>query len=174
MATVGQAVAAGTPYTSGCQAGVCTSAQGVVPWVNLDLSENDITDGSGGRISYAIATTNTLQNTSGMVRTPPSTYPAGNLVVQNIAVTQITATAAYVLISHGKDRVYGFRATTGAQVPAGAIVSVPQLANSNGTPFVQDDSAYAADAEYFDDLVRWRSAPMIIQFCGSNACGNPA
>ncbi len=174
VATAGQAVAGGTPYATGCQAGVCTNAQGVVPWVNLDLSENDITDGFGTRISYALSAANTLQVSNGMVRTPPSTYPVGDLDVNNVSGTNITSVAAYVLVSHGSNRAYGFLSQVGGTAITDPFSSVPELANSNGSPFVQDDYNGVRGTGYFDDLVRWRSAPMMIQLCGSNACGNPA
>jgi len=177
-ANAGQASdSGGTPYASGCQAAACL-AQGVVPWVNLGISEQDATDGFGTRISYAIA--NTLQNTDGMVRTPPAGYPAGDLVVEATAGgTDITAVAAYVLISHGADRAYGYSLQTGTGPRADPFNAAQQQANSDGagfvgSPFVQQDMFLVRGATYFDDLVRWRTAPMIIQLCGSNACGNPA
>jgi prepilin-type N-terminal cleavage/methylation domain-containing protein len=171
VATAGQADAGGT-YTTGCDADACTNAQGVVPWVNLDLSETDASDSFDARFSYAI--TAGLQNANSMVRTPPATYPTGTLVVNNTTPVQITAAAAYVLISHGPDRAYGFSVQTGIQGGADAGPSTPQLANSNGTPFVQDDVIQLPGTTFFDDIVRWRSAPFIIQLCGANACGNPA
>ncbi|MHB1207872.1 MAG: hypothetical protein ACYCZX_20070, partial [Rhodospirillaceae bacterium] len=45
------------------------------------------------------------------------------------------------------------------------------------TTFIQTDSVDPRDtnaAAHFDDIVRFRTAPMIIQLCGANACGNPA
>jgi prepilin-type N-terminal cleavage/methylation domain-containing protein len=176
-AAAGQAVA-GAAYATGCAAAACTNAlQGIAPWVNLGLSEADITDGFGYRIAYAIrgeAATG-LQLADSMVRTPPAGYPAGNLVVNNTAAVpvQITAAAAYVLISHGPDKSLGFATATGTQTidPNG---SANQTANSDGTPFVQDSLIGISGATHFDDIVRWRTAPIIIQLCGSNACGNPA
>ncbi|MBY0511329.1 MAG: prepilin-type N-terminal cleavage/methylation domain-containing protein [Rhodospirillaceae bacterium] len=174
----GQAVAAGTPYTSGCQVGVCTNTQGVVPWINLAISESDATDGFGTRISYAIATSGLLQQTNGMTRTLPSSYPVGDLVVNNASAVEVTGgagnRAAYVLISHGPNRAYGFLAQVGGTAITDPFSSVPELANSDGTPFVQDDFNANQGVAYFDDLVRWRGAALIIQLCGMNACGNPA
>ena len=171
-ANAGRAVAGGAAYSTGCQAAACDNAQGIVPWVNLDLSENNVSDGFGTRLSYAI--TPNLHVANSMVRTPPATYPAGTLVVNNTTPVQITAAAAYTLISHGPNRVWGYRSQTGGQLAVDPNASVPELANSNGTPFVQDEVTLLLGATYFDDIVRWRSAPFIIQLCGSNACGNPA
>lgn len=65
VATAGQAVAGGTPYTTGCQAAACTNPQGIVPWANLGITETEASDGFGTRISYAI--TANLQNTDGII-----------------------------------------------------------------------------------------------------------
>ncbi len=193
-ATLGQAVD-DAPYDTttqcadaACQGGTLTA--GVVPWVNLGLSEADVTDSFGGRISYNVTPALTLSpsgTTSGLQR-EGSNYPAGTIEVQNNAGTVVTAAAAYVLISHGPDRLYGYNSGVGTQVPAtgSTFVSTFETANSDdatnggqsdGTPAYRQD-VYAADKDgspsiYFDDLVRWRSAPMIIQQCGANSCGNP-
>jgi prepilin-type N-terminal cleavage/methylation domain-containing protein len=172
---------AGAYYVSGCQAAACTNAQGVVPWINLGLSENDAVDGYGGRIDYAL--TPTLQNISGLVRTPPSTYPAGALRVDNRAGFEQTGgagnRAAYVLVSHGPNRSTAFL-STGFQI-GNSAGSAAELANStiNTTgpnAAVQDQPFTPAGAgtNYYDDIVRFRTAPLLIQLCGSNACGNPA
>jgi prepilin-type N-terminal cleavage/methylation domain-containing protein len=158
-------------YTTGCTANACQqNNQGAVPWINLGISEAEATDGYTVRIDYAI--TAGLQNANGMMRAPPATYPAGTLVVNTADGTQITGAAAYVLISHGDDRSGGFGASgIAAPDPNG---SANQTANTNGTPFVQDTLNGTSGANHFDDIVRWRTAPMIIQLCGTNACGNPA
>ena len=160
-----------TACTAACDAAV--TAQGVVPWVNLGLSEADATDGFGYRIDYAV--TAGLVQSNSMVRTPPSTYPAGALTVQATATSGsavITSLAAYVLVSHGNDHALAFGRSGVATIdPHG---SVDQTNNSDGSPFVQDVSYTGTNATYFDDIVRFRTAPMIIQLCGSNGCGNPA
>lgn len=174
VATAGQASAGGTPYATGCQAGACDNTLGVVPWVNLEISESDAADGFGKRFTYALSPG--LQSTDGMTRTPPSGYPAGTLDVNNIAGTAITSAAAYVLISHGSDGAFGYGTQTGTRAAADTVGSVPQLENSdNDDDFIQDELFQnQASTNFFDDVVRWRSAPMIVQLCGANACGNPA
>ena len=92
--TAGQADAGGVYIGCPTAPTACTNAQGVVPWINLGLSEADITDGFGNRISYAIGTTANLQNNGEMLRVPPSGYPAGDLPVSNLAGTPITTSAA--------------------------------------------------------------------------------
>ena len=163
-------------YPTGCANAACAAGtgQGIVPWVNLGLSEADITDGFGYRIDYAVVPALTLTN--GMVRTPPATYPVGNIAVNTSDAVPITTVAAYALVSHGPDRSRGFAAETGVQA-ADPNASANQTANgdnSNATPFVQNDLIDVNGANHFDDIVRWRTAPIVIQLCGSNACGNPA
>jgi prepilin-type N-terminal cleavage/methylation domain-containing protein len=180
-ADVGEAVDTGGAYASGCADTNCTSRQGVVPWINLGLSEADITDGWGTRISYVVTFTTPTANltqTSDMVRSPPAGYPAGDLIVQNNSNVEVTGgvdgdRAAYVLISHGSNRHGGFIASTGAAIN-NATASAFETDNTDGNPAYRQDSYNGTAANYFDDLVRWRSAPMIIQLCGNNACGNPA
>lgn len=164
-------------YNSGCTAAcdaTTVATQGVVPWVTLGLSEEEGRDGFGERIDYAL--TAALVATNGMVRTPPATYPSGTLTVQMSTAnssTQQTTAAAYVLISHGIDRSLGWNAAGQRFVDPNS--SADQTQNSNGTPFVQDlPIRNTTDYNYFDDIVRFRTAPIIIQLCGTNACGNPA
>ncbi|MBX7197987.1 MAG: type II secretion system GspH family protein [Rhodospirillaceae bacterium] len=170
-------------YSSGCTTAcdaTTVATQGIVPWVTLGLSEEEGRDGYGYRIDYAV--TAALVATNGMVRTPPATYPAGTLAVAVSAAndataiatrTKVSSTAAYVLISHGVDHSLAWN-VAGKQLPD-PNSGPDQTENSNGTPFVQDTPVKNAGTyTYFDDIVRFRTAPMIIQLCGTNACGNPA
>jgi len=173
-------------YTAGCGNNTtCAPVQGSVPWVNLGLAKDDVIDAYGFFIDYAPAPGLNLTSTS-MVRTPPSTYPtpAPSLSVANAAGTAQTNTtpngAAYVLISHGSDGSYGYTPSNGSLKtdPNGsALQSCNSLAKATcviaGQPFVQN-TAQSTIANYFDDIVRFKTAPVIIQSCGSNACGNPA
>jgi len=193
VATAGQAVIGGVANPTPCTVGpaiVCdfragATVPGVVPWITLGLSEADATDGFGNRIAYTIS--NGLQVTNGMERTPPATYPSGTITVYNYAVTepstaQQTPAAAYVLVSYGPDASFGHAAGTGALQAAKygqtAGDTSPEGTNATGgggnNLFVQDTLYGVGGAGYFDDIVRWRTAPNIIQSCGSNACGNPA
>jgi prepilin-type N-terminal cleavage/methylation domain-containing protein len=175
--TAGQAVDSGTnPYTSDCVSGcsITATSQGIVPWRNLDLSEADIVDGYGTRISYALGGTTALSAANSMNRNGSNYAPTGLLTVNNTAGTTITSAAAYVLVSHGINRIYGYQAYTGAQFSSDPNNSTPELANSNGSPFVQNDRVDASGATHFDDIVRWRTKPIITQLCGDGSCGNPS
>lgn len=166
---------------SACAATSCQNTLGVVPWINLGLSEADVSDGFGARIGYSVAVGVELAN--GMVRTPPATYPApttGVRIDNYSGVEQTGGTdptrAAYALVSYGPDRFDAYLAVTGTRITTGPNSgSTNQIENGDtDRVFVQDDFHAQTGSTYFDDIVRWRTAPMIIQLCGTNACGNPA
>lgn len=193
----GAARHSGGYYTSGCatSAQTCVVTDGVVPWLNLGLSEEDITDAWGNRIAYQLSSgtttactaatpltsrNNSIQATSGFQRstTAPSCYPYGTIAVDNAAGTDVIAGgaaegAAYVLVSHGPDGHGAFAAQTGNAKTTDASLDDQEENWDDDTTFVQDDRVELS-SEYFDDILRWRTAPMMIQLCGSNSCGNPA
>lgn len=184
----GQAQDAGGSYANGCgNAVACSPLLGPVPWVNLGLSRDDVIDSYGDYIDYHAGTGLNLTNLS-MARTPPATYPAGNQSVQDASGNNQTAAAAYVLISHGKDRSYAYHpgsavVMTNPNAPAAApnAQGCNQIAQVNcntgltAGAYVQNNAQGAVAAGgYFDDIVRFKTAPVIVQSCGTNACGNPA
>ena len=192
-ANAGRALDTTGAYTTGCSAAIataCTNTQGLVPWVNLGLAKADVLDGYGQLIDYATATGVNYS----LTRTPPSTYTAGSLRVNDYAAveqTPSTSRAAYVLISHGMDGSYAFTGFTNAATAAtagqkpdpnsGTRQQSNRAGGGPGGPFTasaayyQDTAKSAAGANgYFDDIVRYKTGPVIIQSCGSNACGNPA
>ncbi len=195
-ALTGRATDSAGAYSTGCgdAAGTCTApgvTLGIVPWVNLGLAREDVIDAYGAFIDYAPATGLNLSNR--MVRTPPSTYPApaAGLQVESADGTRQTLNAltsdgaAYVLISHGQDGSFGYTPAAGTPKndPNGSILqSCNSLAQATcgapitGNAYVQSTAqTNAAGANlYFDDIVRFKTAPVIIQACGSNACGNPS
>jgi len=199
-ANFGQSLNAASGLSGTCTADECfgqTAGQnGVVPWLALGLSEADITDAWGNRITYqlsgintvtnctdgsAIGTRNTnLQTAGAFARTTAggtACYPAGRIRVEDAATNVITAGgaaegAAFVLVSHGPDGEGAYKANT-ASLQASPSNSTPQGENTdNDTTFVQDNPIGIEGAGYFDDIVVWRSAPLIIQMCGDGGCGN--
>ncbi|MHB1205044.1 MAG: type II secretion system protein, partial [Rhodospirillaceae bacterium] len=114
--TPGQAVAGSAAYRSGCgttcnfPVAGAAGTEGAVPWVNLGLSEGDVADGWGMRIGYSVSAG--LEVANSMVRTPPATYPAGGITVNNLAAVEQTGgagnRAAYVLLSHGPNLCRGY------------------------------------------------------------------
>jgi hypothetical protein len=117
-----------------------------------------------------------------MMRILPASYPTATIAVADASGTPQTSAAAYVLISHGPDGSYGYTPSNGAQRPdpnSSTLQSCNKSGQSgcaHGTNYIQADpqTTAAGASNYFDDIVRFRTAPVIIQTCGSNACGNPA
>ena len=183
----GSAGSSAGAYTSKCLTDVAsgatcsiTNGNAVVPWGTLGLSQNDVTDGWGNLISYVVDGTLALNSTS-MKRTG-SEYPDGTLVVRDATPTTtvlINSTAAYVLISHGPDSSNARTAGGVTRTNTNGATNLVQEHNGAGlctaaSPCHQDQPYDASGADKFDDIVRWRPAALIIQFCGTNACGNPA
>ncbi|MGE3474410.1 MAG: type II secretion system protein [Rhodospirillaceae bacterium] len=169
-----------TAYSAGCQTcAALTTGSGVVPWGALGLSQKDAMDGWGNRISYVV--TGALTQTSTSMNRTGSTYPAGTLDLNDSVTigTPLTTAAAYVLISHGNDG-RGARTSSGTTIAAPDAANVVQYNNtrgscdSAGTLCYQGDLVGISGTGEYDDIVRWRTAPLIIQQCGDNACGNPA
>lgn len=192
----------GTFYVTACAAGACATANAVVPWRTLGLSDNEALDAWGNRIRYVASPA--LALVTGMVRTSASSFPTGSIRVEatssgNVRVsdgtvdgaddtvtTEITGAIfgqmAYVLVSSGPDRALAIPATGCA---AGCPVNdaFAQLAttrrqrlNTNGgaTAFALiEPPITASGAGHFDDVVRFITGPQMIFACGANACGNP-
>lgn len=151
----------------------CGTVRGAVPWQTLGLSRADGSDAFGARISYEV--TPALVVSGSMERSGTTYTPLGTLDVNSAAGTVVTPDAAYVLVSHGPNRHFGYLETTGAQISGAAGSSTVEDENEPiNSVYVQDDFDSAPDAGYFDDIVRWRSKPIIVQMCGDGACGNPA
>jgi len=160
-----------TALASGCGTG-CTSVRGVVPWQTLGLSRPDGSDAFGTRIRYEV--TAGLVVAGSMERSGTTYTPLGTVDVQTAAAATVTSAAAYVLVSYGPNRQGGYGETTGTQIPADGISTVePENADADDL-YYQDDSTLVSGTTYFDDIVRWRSKPIIVQMCGDGACGNPA
>lgn len=87
-------------------------------------------------------------------------------------------------MSHGPDGSFAYQSINGTQRtdPNGSASQAcngvgQNAACTGGTPtyttgYIQDQPRSAGN--YFDDIVRFKSAPVIVQSCGANACGNPA
>lgn len=177
----GRSFAGGALVAGDCVSGaaVCQASDAAVPWRTLGISEEDASDGWGTRLRYAVAAgtpcgTPTLIQAGGMGRCSGGTYPAGGITVDNLDVAggPETTTAAYVLFSVGKDRAGGRRQTTGVAVAASAVAA--QAENTDDANFTFSQGGYnGTTAGFFDDILVFRSAPILIQMCGEGACGNP-
>ncbi len=122
-------------------------------------------------------------NPYGAELTTPQPGNGASAITTPQLAAQAGGRAAYVLISHGKSGWYGWN-RSGRQIqPPGPGYTIKTY-NAAGTAgpagglgFVQGTPIGGwppnGYGNYFDDIVRWRSPAMIIQLCGSGACGNP-
>ena len=166
----------------------CSVTQGIVPWVNLGLNKDDVIDGFGTLIEFAPTPALTTTSTQMVYRTTPTgtLYPnAGTLTVNDAAADQQTNVAAYVLVSHGPDRSYGYlpgASGTASRLPdphgsalqgCNADASVAPNPACGTAGYVLDDPRDGAAASWFDDIVRFETARIMIQKCGAGSCANP-
>ncbi|MEQ1887776.1 MAG: prepilin-type N-terminal cleavage/methylation domain-containing protein [Alphaproteobacteria bacterium] len=176
-----------------CNAGANPMASGGVPWQTLGLSEADVLDGWGRRISYAV-TGNLADATGAPPATAPLNCPANgfslilrgkleNRGANNAAIGAAAlgaadaARAAYVLISHGENGVGGYL-RSGAQTPdtLPSSTSVTELgniktvgANAAAQVIFHYEKLAAGDAIVgFDDIVRSRTSGQIAISYGCN------
>ncbi|MBY0508623.1 MAG: type II secretion system GspH family protein [Rhodospirillaceae bacterium] len=171
--TVGSYVTA----TTFCTSNTCLTNNGVVPYKTLGIGPQEYLDAWDSMFTYRIGAGLAADNA--MVRTPPSTFPAGDITVVNARSTAILVTteAAYVLVSHGGDGAFAFR-QTGSQRPdvygqTGSAGGQDENRDGDAT-FAQGDEDALATVAHFDDLVVFETAPLMIFRCGSGACGNPS
>ncbi len=109
-----------------------------------------------------------------MQRSGATYTPLGAVSVTTATAGAVTTTAAYVLVSHGPNRHYGYTEELGTLIPAIGGSTVEDDNDNTDSTYIQDVFTMAPGAAYFDDIVRWRSKPIVVQMCGDGACGNPA
>jgi prepilin-type N-terminal cleavage/methylation domain-containing protein len=176
---------AGAVAASPCDTtGACLTTNRVVPWITLNISEDEASDGWGDRIRYIIAGTQpvlcsstSITTSNGMIRcstSGSSAFPTGGVTVNDLDANPSTSVlAAYVLISSGSDRASALQAYTGTAT--GNTASGNQLTNAGtGTSFYKGTRNDSSGSSYFDDIVSFKTPSVLILTCGSNACGNPA
>lgn len=127
----------------------CTGTAGVVPTRTLNLPDSYMFDGWGNRISYVV---DTDCDTAWVSETC-----AANITIQdNSGADNRTTTAAYALISYGKNGLGAFNRNGGSN---GAATVAAELENTDADTTFRDDFIRDWDgvgATYFDDMVRWK------------------
>ena len=162
----------------------------VVPWITLGLQESDILDGWGNRINYHLTAT-VVDPVFDTASCPATTYTSGifrcgidypadtanYLIVTDtsavpVEITNPTERALYVLVSQGPDGDNARSGETGT-VQANPANTATQNENTDGDNTFVQGGPIGLTATYFDDIVRWKTAPIFIQGCGEGGCGNP-
>lgn len=168
---------------NGAEGSACASVMefGGVPWRALGLSETDVLDGWGRRISYAV-TSNLAVTSGGPLNCPSLGFGAitqGRLENRGANDAAIPppgsaagpAKAAYVLISHGENGSGAFL-PSGQRLPDGPA-SATEIANrktagsGTGTVFYYEKRTSDTDVG-FDDIVRSRTSGQIAIAYGCN------
>tara|TARA_R110000868_G_scaffold26661_14_gene102448 strand:- start:3405 stop:4196 length:792 start_codon:yes stop_codon:yes gene_type:complete len=170
-----------------CTANSCVTGtlSYVVPWITLGLSEEQATDGWNSRIRYFVGAGTPcnaaagLQDTNGMTRCTTTSYPAGNVTItDNDGVFAATTNAAYVIVSSGPDQSRALKYRTGTltgdrYAQTGGGLGQEENFDDDAT-YSYGDFISVNGTTHFDDIVRYKSAPVMIQQCGPGACGNPS
>lgn len=157
---------------------------GVVPVRTLELPDDFMYDGWDDRITYVVAKNCVDKDnwvdlevnkcTTGADGNADGNFDeGGNLNVRdNTSNSNRTLYGVYVLVSHGKNSYGAFPDVGGSQIDTGSPApSASEAFNaklSGTTPtytnlYYQDDAIadYDGVANYFDDLVRWKTGPQM-------------
>ena len=174
-------------YTSGCAGAQCDiSANAVVPWRTLGIAEDQASDGWGNRMRFDVADTADTASPCGLevwanngMNRCTAGYPSGGIdMTDNDGVFGTINGFAYVLLSNGPDRSLAITANTGTATAdvfsqtGGALDGQEENFNGDET-YAYGDPIDLSDATHFDDIVRYKTAPIIVQLCGPGTCGNP-
>ena len=165
----------------------CTANTGVVPWLTLGLSEDDVTDTYGNYFTYAVSGDSTARaictSVTNQYDTGQIEYTGGLNAVTDTEARLSSQTAGqgtpyyFAFISHGKNGL-GAISRSGARRSSPTSTSEIQncpATNSNCT----DPSALTVitgpkdttDSTYFDDNVYIGSAAQLTEMCASLAPG---
>lgn len=139
--------------------GLCTTAEGNLPWVTLGIANSDVW---GNRFRYRV--TGEFSQRSPLARFTLAS--AGNNIVCTTAASctgaaVLTNSAPVVITSHGRNGFGAFNTSTGNQNPLPA--SNDELENTDGdATFVsRPASETGAVAGEFDDIVAWLSSGLL-------------
>ncbi len=147
------------PETSGACTGVAATHR-VLPWRTLGLQEALSFDGWQQRLTYQVSAPLTTAGAAG-----PGDLSIRDGAASVAGTTELTAQAAFVVISHGENGL-------GAWLPSGqrkttASISAHEAENTDGAaPFV-DKAPSQAVGDEFDDLVIWRDKSVLAQATGA-------
>ncbi len=180
-ATGQTADAGGTALLAPCTTTTCFgTGEGLVPWVSLGLSENDVTDAWSHRLRYGVDPSRAVATF--MQRNADGTFPAfaSAITMENLAgADQLYTNIAYVVISHGVDGAFGETQTgaIGADKYTQGALTTGQGENGNAVVPLAYASGAVNNLEtnaHFDDIVSFKAFQTLILSCGAGSCGNPS
>jgi len=165
----------------------CTANTGVVPWLTLGLSEDDVTDTYGNYFTYAVSGDSTARaictSVTNQYDTSQIEYTGGLNAVTDTEARLSSQTAGqgtpyyFAFISHGKNGL-GAISRSGARRSSPTSTSEIQNCPATNTNCT-DPSALTVitgpkdttDSTYFDDNVYIGSAAQLTAMCASLAPG---
>ena len=147
------------PEGGGPCAGVAAARQ-VLPWRTLGLQEELSYDGWRRRLTYVVSAPLTTAGAAG-----PGDLPIRNGAASQPGTTELTAAAAFVVISHGENGLGAWLPSGQQKDPAGAPTHEDPNIGGAG-PFV-DKALSQASGDAFDDLVIWREKGALAQAAGA-------
>lgn len=147
------------PEASG-PCGAVASSERVLPWRTLGLQDTHALDGWQRRLSYHVSETLTIPGAAG----------PGDLVVRDGAAGspgsgQLTANAAFVILSHGENGL-GAWLDSGRRMTTAGIPPHEDENADGAAPFVDRPISQVA-GELFDDVALWRDKPALARSAGA-------
>lgn len=146
---------------------------GVVPHVDLGLTRDDVTDGWGRLISYAVhdgATSGGALSCADPPASPALTAVNFEFAEVDAGGTDVVGNApiAYAIFSHGLNGL-GARTTSGSVIDAGGDTD-QETANSSFGTVADTYRLYHGGDQGFDDMVRGRTPLQAL--CVAGCCGS--
>lgn len=159
--------------------GNAAQGYGVIPWVTLGLSRDDVLDGWGNHLTYRVANRQpaavvkdwTTTTTAASFDVDQLTSPANALTIQELnaagtALTTTTNKAVMVVLSHGRNG-FGAKTVKGGNVTNPPATNAGERTNNtaNTATFVKRPTSNSTTIFNgpFDDLVDYLTAQDLLQ-----------
>lgn len=158
-----------------------TQGYGVVPWLTLGLSKNDVLDGWGNYFTYKVANrrpaavakdwTTTPATTTRSFNVGELTHPSNALTIQELnaagnALVNTSTQAVVVILSHGKNG-FGAETTKGTNMPNPPAANLGEITNNTANTAIFVKRPYTDSTTVFngpfDDLVDYMTPKDLLQ-----------
>lgn len=151
------------PETSGSCTAIAAATR-VLPWRTLGLQEAASFDGWQGRLGYHVSANLTTAGSSA-----PGDLSVRDGAASDPGSSELTAEAAFVVVSHGENGLGAWLASANRKTTAG--IPTHEAENTDGAaPFVDKEPSEAV-GDAFDDLVLWRERPALARATGATFSG---
>ena len=126
-------------------------------WLTVSPVRADPSDAINGPLGLPVDVN------SGNIDTPiaTTTFPAS------------AQTAAFVLISHGKNMNGAYRKNGGGRIGTLATMTAQERGNADNDNILVSAPRSGNQANYFDDIVTWRNQDQLLSALGQDSCTRP-